>query len=64
MEKNSVVQYTVNEIHLADQLESKYCNPVQHVMGEFNSTADFSSVRKFCIAWNHLRVAYVHAHAA
>ena len=54
----------VSENYLADQLESKYCNPVQYVMGEFNSTADFSSVRKFRIAWNHLHVAYVHAHAA
>ena len=27
----------VNENYLAAQLESKYCNPVQHVIGEFNS---------------------------
>ena len=27
----------VNENYLADQLEAKYCNPVQPMMGEFNS---------------------------
>ena len=32
----------VNENYLADQLESKYCNPVQHVMGEFNTVQQIS----------------------
>ena len=27
----------VNEKSVAAQLEAKYCSPVQHVMGEFNS---------------------------
>ena len=33
----------VNENYLADRLESKYCNPVQHVMGEFNISVPFEN---------------------